>query len=102
VGEEAGAGDVIGIKELARAADGVVLAIDEVLVVGGGEEGGLVVIEPPGDVGRGGVFEVDDGVFVARELALVKQRPGAMDEAVVLVAGVPGDALAVEAREEGG
>ena len=48
------------------------------------------MIEPPGDVRRGGVLEVDDGVLVAGELALVKERAGAMDQAVVLVGGVSG------------
>ncbi len=41
------------------------------------------MIEPPGDARRGRVFEVDDGVLVAGEFALVKERAGAMDEAVI-------------------
>ena len=51
----------------------------------GGEKGGKMVIEPPGDFGRGGVFEVDNGVFVAGEIALVEERAGAVHEAVVLI-----------------
>jgi hypothetical protein len=70
------------------------------LLILGGEEGGLMVVEPPGDFWRGGVFEVDDSVLVAAELGLVKQRAGAMDEAAVLVAGTWGDALAMKAREQ--
>jgi len=59
-----------------------------------------MVVEPPGDFGRGGVFEVDDGVLVAGEFALVKEGAGAVDEAVVFVNGVGRDALAMEAGEQ--
>jgi hypothetical protein len=61
-----------------------------------------VVIEPPGNFGRSRIFEVDDSVFVAAKIALVKERSGAVHQAVVLVTGARGDALAVKAREEGG
>ena len=70
------------------------------LVILGREEGRLVVIEPPGDLGRGGVLEIDDGVFVAGEVALVKQGAGAMDKAVILIVSSRVDALAMEACEE--
>jgi hypothetical protein len=59
-----------------------------------------MVVEPPGDARRGRVLEVDDGVLIAGEVGLLKERAGAVDEAVVLVERVGGDALAVEAREE--
>ena len=36
------------------------------------QEGAEVMIEPPGDLGRGGVLEIHDGVFVAVEVALVE------------------------------
>jgi hypothetical protein len=36
------------------------------------------MVEPPGDLRRRRVFEVNDGVLVAGELRLIKQRPGAM------------------------
>ena len=65
----------------------------------GREEGAEVVIEPPGDSGRGGIFEIDDGVFVAGKVGLIKQRAGAVDEAVKLVFGVWADALLVESAE---
>jgi hypothetical protein len=61
-----------------------------------------MMIEPPGNPGRGRVFEVDNGVFVAGEFTLVKERAGSMDEAVVLVGGVRGDAFAMEASKERG
>jgi hypothetical protein len=70
------------------------------LLILGGEEGGLMMVEPPGDFWRGRVFEVDDRILVAAELSLVKQRAGTMDEAAVLVAGTWGDALAMKAREQ--
>ena len=72
------------------------------LVILGREKGRKMVIEPPGNAWRGRIFEVHDGVFVARKLALVEERAGAMNEAVVLVRCARGDALAVKAREERG
>jgi hypothetical protein len=72
------------------------------LVILWGEEGGLVMVEPPGDAGRGGVLEIDDGVFVAGEFALVKERTGAMDQAVILVGCAGVDALAMEASKQRG
>ena len=100
--QKAGAGGVVHIEKFAPAADGILLALQIVLVVLGREKGREMMVEPPGDAGRGRVLEIDDGVFVAGKLALVKERPGAMDEAVVFVRCACGDALAVEARKEGG
>ena len=60
-----------------------------------------MVVEPPCDFRRGRVLEIDDSVLIARELALVKERAGAMNEAMVFVRGVGRDALAVKARKEG-
>ena len=62
---------------------------------------GEVMIEPPGYAGRCGVFEIDDCVFVAREFALVEEGPGAMNQAVVLIASLAVDAFTMKAREEG-
>ncbi len=59
-------------------------------LIAGGEEGGLVMIEPPGDFGRRGVLEVDDGVLVAGEIGFVEEGAGAVDEAMVLVESEPG------------
>jgi hypothetical protein len=63
------------------------------------EECGEVVIEPPGDFGRWGVFEVDDGVLVAGKVGLIEEGAGAVDEAAELVGGVLGDTLVVKAAE---
>jgi len=75
VGQEAGAGGVGGIEELAGAADRVLLAGQEMLVILRGEEGRLVMIEPPSDAGRGRVFEINDGVFVAVNSLSSKSAP---------------------------
>ena len=82
VGQEAGAGGVIGVKEFAATAVWILLAVFEALLILGGKEGGLMMVEPPGDFWRGGVFEVDDRVLVAAELGLVKQRAGAMETSI--------------------
>ena len=97
VGEEAGAGCVVGVVE----ALAVVLMVEEVLMVGGREEGAEVMVEPPGDARGSGIFEVDDGVFVARKVGFVEKSTGAMDEAEGFVGGIAIDALAMEAGEEG-
>jgi hypothetical protein len=70
------------------------------LMVLRGEKSREVMVKPPGNFGRSRILEVDDCVFVAGKIALVEESAGAMDEAVVLVAGPGGDALAVKAREE--
>ena len=59
-----------------------------------------MMVEPPGDFGRGGVFEVDDSILVAGEFTFVKQSSSAVDQAVVFVNGVGRDALAMEAGEQ--
>src|SRR5579872_2198395 len=87
----------IGIVELA-----VALVLLEVLRVGGREEGALVMIEPPRDFRRTGVLEVDDGVLVAIELLIIKQRTRAVDETGENEVGVLADTLAVEARKQRG
>ncbi len=75
-------------------------AREVVLMIFGGEEGAEVVIEPPGNAGRRGIFEVDNGVFVAGEFSLVEEGAGAVNEAVVFVIGARMDALLVEPAEE--
>ena len=92
----------VGIEELAHRALGVLLAGEEVLMVLLGKKGREVVVEPPCDARRGRVLEVDDGVFVAGEIAFVEERSGAVHQPVILVDRVRHHALAVESREERG
>ncbi len=72
------------------------------LGVGWREECALVMVEPPGNFGRTGVLEVDDGVFFAVELLFVEQRAGAVDQAGKDELGVAADAFAIEAGKYGG
>ena len=37
-----------------------------------------MMVEPPGDLGRTGILEVHDGVFVAIEVSLVEKRARAV------------------------
>ena len=90
----------MGIKELARPAHRVLLAVEKALVVLGGQKRRLVMVEPPGNPGRRGVFEVHNGVFVAGKLALVKERSGAMHQAVIFIAGFGRNALTMESGEQ--
>ena len=100
MGEEAGAGDVVGIVKAVTFVAAIGEAVEVILLVRGGEEGGEMVIEPPGDFGRGGILEVDDGVFVADEVGFVEEGAGAVDETAVFIVGVGADALVVEAAKE--
>src|ERR1035437_3212789 len=53
VGQKAGARGVLGIKELARTADRILLAVKKMLLICWRKERGLMVIEPPCDLRRG-------------------------------------------------
>ena len=55
------------------------------------------MVEPPGNFGRTGVFEIDDGILVAVELIFVEQRPGTVDQAGEDEVGIAANALAIEA-----
>jgi hypothetical protein len=58
------------------------------------------MIKPPCQFFRSEIFEVDDCIFVAGELLKVKERSGAMEQALVLELRIAANALAIEAREE--
>src|ERR1019366_7112652 len=87
-GDETGAGLVIGIVKLA-----VALVLFEVLGIGRRKKSALVMIEPPSDLGRTGVFEVDDGVLVAVELVLIEQSASTVHEAGENKLGIAADTL---------
>jgi hypothetical protein len=61
-----------------------------------------MMIEPPGNFGRTGVLEVDDGVLIAIELLLVEQRPGSVDQAGEDEFGIAANAFAVETGKQRG
>ncbi len=69
-------------------------------MIHGAQEGRKVMIEPPGDLRRRRILEVDDGVLVAGKVVLVEERSGAVHQAVILVfdgRGCTGsDALAIK------
>ena len=61
-----------------------------------------MMVEPPGNLGRTGVFEVDDDVLVAVEFLVIEQRPGAVNQAGKNELGVAANALAIEAGKQRG
>jgi hypothetical protein len=93
--DEAGTGFEIGIVEFA-----IALILLEVRCVRGREECALVMIEPPSDFGRAGILEVHNGVFIAIEMILVKQSPGAVQQAGEHELHVAADPFAVETGEK--
>ena len=84
----------IGIVKLAAA--GILLKVGG---IGRRKKSALMMIEPPGDLGRGGIFEIYYGVLVTIKLAFIEQRAGAVDEAAEAKLNVFAHALAVKTRE---
>src|SRR5579872_4469330 len=58
------------------------------------------MIEPPGDFGRAGIFEIDDGIFIAIEIGFVEKRTRAMQQARVNKVDVIADAFGIKARKK--
>src|SRR5260370_20430952 len=94
--QELGAGPVIGIVKLL-----LLVALAIMLSVLRRKKGALVMVKPPGDLGRRRVLKIDDHVFIAIEVALVKKRSGAMHQTAELEGCVRANALAVEAIKHG-
>jgi len=42
------------------------------------QEGALVMIEPPSDLGRTGILEIHNGIFIAIEMLFIKKCAGAV------------------------
>src|SRR5271154_4348867 len=59
-----------------------------------------MMIEPPGDLGRAGVLEIDDGILVAVEMRFVKERSGAMHQAREDEGGVLANPFAIKTRKK--
>jgi hypothetical protein len=97
VGKELGARFVGGVVEFFA---GMVVA--ELVGIARGEEGALVVVEPLRELRGAGIFEVNDGVFIAIEDSIFERTRGFVSHACVKEFGVVVDAFAVEAREDGG
>src|SRR5207249_4106514 len=93
--QELGAGLEVRIVELAAA--GVLLEVGGIF---GSEKGALMMIEPPSDLRGSGVFEINDGIFVAIELSLIEKRAGAVHQAAKAKLDVFADALAVKAGKQ--
>ena len=66
----------------------------------GREKGAEVMVEPPGDAVRRGIFEVDDGILIAGKIRFIKEGSSAVDQAVITVGSILRDAFAMKAREE--
>src|SRR5580704_13957193 len=66
------------------------------------EECALVMVEPPGEQRRAGIFEVHNGVFVAVENAVLEGLRGFVGHPRVHKLGVGMDALAVKTRKNRG
>src|SRR5262249_19332222 len=94
-GDETRTGLEVGIVELPVAL--VLLKVRRVLRA---QERRFVMVEPPGDLRRTGIFEIDDRVLVPSELLLIKQRPGPMQQPHELELHIIADTLAVKTGEQ--
>src|SRR5258708_15912802 len=60
------------------------------------------MVEPPGDLGRTGVLEIDDGVFIAVKMGFVKEGACAGHESGEYKVGIFANPFAIETGEECG
>src|ERR1700722_5852215 len=100
MGNEAGAGGVVRIVELAIARAPILLLAEKMLLIRRSKKRTQMMIEPPGYARRSAVLEVDNRVFVAGKIRLLKQRSSAVHQPVKIIVRVPADAFAVETREQ--
>src|ERR1700677_487213 len=66
------------------------------------EKRALMMVEPPGEQRRTGIFEIHDGVFVAVENAVFERLRSFMRHPGVHKLGIGVDAFAVKAGEHSG
>src|SRR5579885_1207949 len=92
--DELGAGLARGVPEFFARSVGA-----EVRLVLRREEGRLMMVEPPRQLVRRAVLEINDGVLVAVEHRLVEERARRVQQRRVRDFGFAVDARAVEARE---
>src|SRR3569833_2446545 len=98
--QKTGTRSVVRVEEFPHAAYGIALAGKKVLMILRGQKCRQVMIEPPCDLGRRRVFEVNNRVLVTREIALVKESARPMHLPVIIVGGVLRNALAIEPRKQ--
>src|ERR1019366_10471106 len=83
----------------------VELTVALILLEGGGigrrKKSAFVVIEPPVDVGRTGILEIDDRILVAVELLLVEKSARTMQQAGEYEVHIAADSFPVETGEQG-
>jgi len=64
------------------------------------QECALVMIEPPGEARVGGIFKIDDGIFIAIKERVVKKLLGFVSQAGVDELRVTREILFIESAEE--
>jgi hypothetical protein len=71
------------------------------LGVGFGKKRALMMVEPPGDLGRAAIFEIDDGVLDSLEVRFIEELIGAVEETFVGKLRLRVDVAAEEVAENG-
>ena len=96
-GDETGARLEIRIVKLA-----VALTLLKMLGIGRRKKCALMMVEPPRDFRRTGIFEVNDGVLITVKFFFVEQGAGAVHQSGKDEFSIAANALAIETREQGG
>src|SRR5579863_8644263 len=78
----------------------IALVALEVRGISGRQKRAFMMIEPPCNLGRARVLEVDDGVLVSGEIRFVEQRSRAMQQAGKDELGIFANPLAIEAGKK--
>src|SRR6185312_6773738 len=93
--QELGAGFVFRIKELlALVAQAIMLRIFR------REKSALMMVKPPGNLGRSGILEIDNGILIAIEIGFIEERACAMHQSCELEVHIRPDAFAIEAGKQ--
>ena len=64
------------------------------------EKSALMMIKPPGNLGRSGILEIDNGILIAIEIGFIEERACAMHQSCELEVHIRPDAFAIEAGKQ--
>ncbi len=94
------AGCVLRVEELVRRTHRIALAGLEMLMILRRQKRRQMMIEPPRNLWRSRVLEIDNRILIAGKVALVEERPCSMHQPVIFVRSVGVNALPMESRKK--
>src|SRR5216684_1908380 len=93
---KAGAGFEIWVVKLA-----IARVLLEVRGIRWRQKSALMVVKPPSDLRRTGIFEIYNGIFIAIKIGFVEQRACAVKQAGVDEFNIIANAVCIESRKQG-